>query len=227
VKNVHIIMAAWNEEKNIGTTIQGLKKEGYTDIIVVDDGSKDKTSEIAEKEGATVLKHMINRGQGAALQTGMTYSILNGAEYLVHFDSDGQHNPKEIKDLLNPLINKEVGATLGSRFLGKEKVPFRRKLTLKTAIWVIWVFYGLKLTDAHNGFRGFTKEAARKVVLTSDKMEHASEVIERIKKRNIKYKEVPVNIIYEEHHLKEGRKGQGKFDALNIVLKMLQKKIWE
>jgi glycosyltransferase involved in cell wall biosynthesis len=227
MKEASIIIAAWNEEKNIKKTIRSLKQEGYNNIIVTDDGSEDNTSKIAEQEGATVLKHLINRGQGAALQTGMTYAILNNAKYLVHFDADGQHDPKEIQNLLRPIINNETEASLGSRFLSKQKVPLIRKLTLKGAILVIWLFYGVKLTDAHNGFRAFSREAAKKVIITTDKMEHASEIIERIKKRNIKYKEIPVNIIYEEHHLKEGRKGQGSFDSTKIVLKMLQKKIWK
>jgi polyprenyl-phospho-N-acetylgalactosaminyl synthase len=222
----HIVIAAWNEEKNIATVIKTLKSEGYENIIVVDDGSHDNTSRIVKKEGATALKHIVNRGQGAALQTGMTYALLNGAKYIVHFDADGQHNAKEIKYLLDPIQNGEVEATLGSRFLKKQNIPFIRKITLKGAIFVIFLFYGVKLSDAHNGFRAFSRDAAKKVIITMDRMEHASEIIDRIKKRKIKYKEIPVTIIYKEEHLKEGRKGQGQFDSINIILKMLQKKIW-
>ena len=222
----HIVIAAWNEEKNIAKVIHSLKSEGYKNIIVVDDGSEDKTHEIVEKEGATALRHIVNRGQGAALQTGMTYALLNGAKYIVHFDADGQHDATEIKHLLKPLLEGESEAALGSRFLKKQDIPWVRKVTLKGAILVIFLFYGIKLSDAHNGFRAFTREAAKKVIITMDKMEHASEIVDRIKKGKIRYTEIPVTIIYNENHLKEGRKGQGSFDSLEIVLKMLRKKIW-
>jgi polyprenyl-phospho-N-acetylgalactosaminyl synthase len=225
MENAHIIIAAYNEEKNISSVISSLKQEGYNKIIVVDDGSKDNTYKIAKKNGAITLKHSINRGQGAALQTGMTYALLNNADYLVHFDADGQHNPKEIKNMLEPIKNKETEITLGSRFLKKQKIPFIRKIMLKGGIFIIWLFYRIKLSDAHNGFRAFSKEAAKKIIITTDRMEHASEIIEQIKANNIKYKEIPVTIKYTKETLEQGRKGQGSFDSIKIVFKMLMKKI--
>ena len=221
---ISVVVPAFNEEKNIGNTIQGLKQEGYKNIIVIDDGSTDNTYEIAKSQKVIVLKHIINRGQGAALQTGMSYSIINNYGIIVHFDSDGQHDPKEIKSLVNPIINNETEVSLGSRFLKKQKIPFFRKIMLKGAILVIWTMYGIKLSDAHNGFRAFTRESVKKVRITGDKMEHASEIIERIKKNNIKYKEIPVTIKYTEETLKQGRKGQGQFDSLKILFRMLLKK---
>jgi glycosyltransferase involved in cell wall biosynthesis len=118
---VLIVIAAYNEERAISDVIAALKKEGYkgNEIIVVDDGSKDNTAEKAKRSGATVLKHAINRGQGAALRTGMDYAIMNHADIIVHFDADGQHNPKEIKDVILPIIKKEADVVLGSRFLGR------------------------------------------------------------------------------------------------------------
>jgi polyprenyl-phospho-N-acetylgalactosaminyl synthase len=223
--NVWIVIAAYNEGKNIIKTLEGLKLEGYTNIVVVDDGSKDDTYNITKSLGGVTLKHIINRGQGAALQTGMTYALREGAEYIIHFDADGQHNAKEIKEILAPLKLKQSEVTLGSRFIRKQKIPLARKVILKGAILIIWIFYGIKLTDAHNGFRGFTRSAAKKVIITSDRMEHASEIIEKIKQNKIRYKEVPVTITYTKEHLKNGRKGQGKFDSIKILLKMILKKI--
>jgi glycosyltransferase involved in cell wall biosynthesis len=224
MRDTYIVVAAYNEEKKIKNVIQSLNQEGYNNIVVVDDGSDDNTYKEAKAANAIVLKHIINRGQGATLQTGMTYALIDGAEYLVHFDADGQHNPKEIKQILEPLISGEVEATLGSRFLKKQKIPFKRKIMLKGAIFLMWLFYRARLTDTHNGFRGFSREAAKKVIMTTDRMEHASEIIELIKKRNIKYKEVPVTIKYTKESLEEGRKGQGKFDSLKILFKMILKK---
>ena len=223
--NTFIVIPALNEEKNIGKVIDNLKERGYNNIVVVDDGSRDNTHKIAKEKGVIALRHVVNRGQGAALQTGMTYSLLNGADIIVHFDSDGQHDPDEIPFLTEPIENGEAEACLGSRFLKKCKTPLKRKLLLKGGILIIWLFYGIKLSDSHNGFRAFSKESAKKVIITADKMEHASEIIERIKINNIKYKEIPVNIRYTTESLKHGRKGQGKFDGISIVFKMLLKKI--
>ena len=154
---IFIVIAAYNEEKAINHVIKGLHQEGYENIIVIDDCSKDNTIEIAKKEKAIVLEHVINRGQGAALRTGIEYSLNHNADIIVTFDADGQHNPKQIKDLIKPIELEEVEITLGSRFLGNSKVPFFKKLILKGGIWFTYLFSGIKLTDTHNGFRALSK----------------------------------------------------------------------
>lgn len=224
-KDTYVVIAAYNEAKTIGKVIDGLKKEGYSNIVVIDDGSKDKTFIEAKKHGAITLRHIINRGQGAALQTGITYSLLKNAKYIIHFDADGQHNPKDIEKLLIPIRSNKVDVCLGSRFLKKQKIPFKRKLILKGAVLIMWIFYGVRLTDAHNGLRAFSNKAAKRVIITSDRMEHASEIIEKIKTNNLKYKEVPVTIKYTKETLENGRKGQGNFDSLKILIKMILKKM--
>jgi polyprenyl-phospho-N-acetylgalactosaminyl synthase len=225
MKETCIVIAAYNEEKNIANVVNSLKQEGYNNLIVVDDGSKDNTFQIAKQNGATALKHIVNRGQGAALQTGMTFALKNGADFIVHFDADGQHDSKEIKSMLMPLQSKETEITLGSRFLKKQKIPFTRKLMLKGGIIAVWAIHGIKLSDTHNGFRAFTKKAAKRIIITADKMEHASEILEKIKKYQIPYKEIPVTITYNEETLKNGRKGQGQFDSIKILIKMIIRKI--
>jgi polyprenyl-phospho-N-acetylgalactosaminyl synthase len=221
MERTDIVIAAYNEEKNIANVVDSLKQEGYNNIIVVDDGSKDNTFQIAKQNGAIALKHIVNRGQGAALQTGMTFALKNGADFIVHFDADGQHDPKEIKSMVMPLQSKETEITLGSRFLKKQKIPFTRKLMLKGGIIAVWAIHGIKLSDTHNGFRAFTKKAAKKIVITADQMEHASEILEKIKKYKIPHKEIPVTITYNEETLKNGRKGQGQFDSIKILIKMI------
>ena len=145
-----IVIPALNEEKYLGQVLDNLKERGYNDIIVVDDGSTDKTYEVAKSRNVTALKHIINRGQGAALQTGMTYALLNNAEYIIHFDSDGQHNPDEIEKLLEPIKKGEAEACLGSRFLSKQKMPLKRKIILKGGIFLIWAMYHIKLDSEHS-----------------------------------------------------------------------------
>ena len=220
--NISIVIPAYNEEKTISKVIFDLKNENYNDIIVVDDGSKDNTYKIAESSGAKVLRHIINRGQGAALQTGISYALLNNADIIVHFDADGQHNAKEIKNLTNPILNNQAEACLGSRFLRKQNMPLSKRIVLKGAVLIIWLMYKIKLTDAHNGFRAFSRDAAKKVKITSDKMEHASEIVEEIKKKKIKYKEIPVTINYTKHSI---QKGQRISNSIKILTKMIFKKL--
>ncbi|MBW3011547.1 glycosyltransferase family 2 protein, partial [Candidatus Woesearchaeota archaeon] len=158
-KQVFIVIAAYNEEKNISKVIQGLKKAGYQNIIVVDDCSKDRTYELAEAQNIHVLKHVINRGQGAALRTGIEYALSLGADAVVTFDADGQHRLEDLPAMLKPVLEGEVDVTLGSRFLKQTEVPPMRKFLLKGSIIVQNLFYGIKLTDANNGFRVLSRKA--------------------------------------------------------------------
>ncbi|MFH1211488.1 MAG: glycosyltransferase family 2 protein [Candidatus Woesearchaeota archaeon] len=224
-KRIFFVMAAWNEEKRIAIVLRRLKLAGYENIVVVDDCSKDRTSEIALREGVAVLRHPINRGQGAALQTGMAYALKHGADIIVHFDSDGQHRIEDLPAMLRPVLEGKVQVALGSRFLDKknaEHIPAFRRLTLKIGVLIIRIFYGLPLSDAHNGFRVMTREAAKKIRITSDRMEHASEIVDLIKRNRISYTEVPVVILYDEYTLSHG---QGSFmQGVRVGFKMLWRK---
>jgi len=220
---IYIVIAAYNEEKSIVNVIKSLKKEGYHNIIVVDDGSKDKTYELCQKEGVYVIYHIINRGQGAALKTGIDYALLKGADILVTFDADGQHRADEIKKLVQPVEEGEVDVALGSRFLDSEtKVPFFKKLILKGGIIFTWIFSGIRLTDTHNGFRAFSRKAAQQIEITQDRFEHASEIIDEIARKKIRFKEVPVTIVYSKY---AKAKGQSIFNSIMIAFKLLYSRI--
>lgn len=204
---IFIVIAAYNEGKSIAKVISGLKKAGYNNIVVVDDGSKDNTYEIIIKSGVHALHHIVNRGQGAALKTGIDYALDNGADIIVTFDADGQHRVEDIPAMITPIIKKECDATIGSRFLTKSKMPLMRRITLKIGVMIMWLFYGLKMTDAHNGFRALSRNAAKKIDITSDRMEHASQIIEEIHMKKIKYKEIPVTIKYTAYSMNKGHGG--------------------
>jgi len=222
-RRIWIVIPAYNEERSIGRVVGELRRAGYNNIVVVDDGSTDNTSVEAEKQGVVVLRHMINRGQGAALRTGTEYALKHRAEFIVHFDSDGQHRVEDLEAMLSPVIRGEVDVTLGSRFLRKTRIPLSRRILLKGSVIVQWLFYGVRLSDAHNGFRVFNRSAAQRVRIDSDRMEHASEIVEKIVKKRIKYKEVPVTIRYTGYSM---RKGEGSvIGALRILFKMLIRKI--
>lgn len=216
--DIYIVIAAYNEEKSISKVIKDLHKHNYYNIIVVDDFSQDNTIKVAENLGVIVLKHIINRGQGAALRTGIEYALGKGAKVIITFDADGQHLAKDIEKLVE-VIEEGYDVALGNRFIGEAiNITFLKKIILKGGAFLMQLFYGVKVTDSHNGFRAFSRKAANMIKITQDRMEHASEIIEEIGKYKLKYKEVPVTIIYYE-------KGQSIFNSINILIKMLIKLI--
>ena len=222
---IFIVIAAYNEGKSIVKVINGLKHAGYKDIVVVDDGSRDNTYDAALNAGAITLRHIINRGQGASLKTGIDYSIQNGADIIVTFDADGQHRVEDLKAMIAPVISGKYDVTLGSRFLKSVEMPFFRRLTLKIAVLVVWFFYGAKMTDAHNGFRVMNRNAAKAINITSDRMEHASQIVEEIHRKKINFKEIPVTILYSDYSMQHG---QGGFmQALKVFSRMILRRIMD
>jgi len=216
-----VLIPAYNEDKKIGDVVSDVKSKGI-DVLVVDDGSMDQTSSISLKKGAIVLKHKINRGQGAAIANGTEYAKRNYYEVVVFFDADGQMKSEEIRKLIDPVIKNESEVVLGSRFLGLAKnIPISKLLVLKLAILFTRLTTGLKLTDTHNGFQAWSMLALDKINLTQDRQAYASELLQEISENNIKYKEVPVTIEYTDY---SKQKGQSIFNAINIVFNLLIKK---
>jgi glycosyltransferase involved in cell wall biosynthesis len=213
--DVWIVIAAFNEEQMIGKVVNSLY-EVYNKIIVVNDGSSDRTGEYALEAKAVTLTHPINLGQGAALQTGISYALSKHAKFIVTFDADGQHCVNDIDNLLNALKNTNSEVACGSRFLGSHiSMPILRKIMLKLAVLFTWTTTGIKMTDAHNGLRVFRADAAKKIKITQNRMAHASEIIEQIAINNLKMIEVPVTIVYSEYSL---AKGQRMSNSINILL---------
>jgi len=222
----YIIIPAFNEGKVIGTVIKNLIKSGYKNVVVVDDCSTDKTKDISIKAGAIVLRHVINRGQGAALKTGNEYALQNGADIIVHFDADGQMQVSDIKKMIEPLIKKKAEITMGSRFLGKaENIDTGKKIVLKLARVVVFILYGLWLTDSQNGFRAMNRHAAKMIGITSNKMEHAGEILHEIKRKKHKFKEIPVIIKYTDYSMSKGQSWTRSFSlGTKMILRKLLKK---
>lgn len=218
---IYIIIPAYNEENSISGVIKDLKKHNYHNIIIVDDGSTDNTLKITRQAGAIVVRHPINLGQGAALRTGMDLALELGADIIVTFDADEQHMAKDINKLIKPVISKEVDIALGSRFIdNSSNTPWLKKVLLKIGIILIFFMYGIMLTDTHNGLKAMSRLAAQKISIESRGMEHASEIIGKIKVNRIKFKEIPVTIKYSKYSIK---KGQRISNSLNIFIKMLTK----
>ncbi|MBI4980537.1 glycosyltransferase family 2 protein [Candidatus Woesearchaeota archaeon] len=216
-----LVIPAFNEENKLKEVVSNLKRNGYARIVVVDDGSQDNTYQLAQKENVIVLNHLINRGQGAALKTGIDYALEQGAEVIVTFDADGQHQPEDISILIQPILENKADIVLGSRFLtNNSNTPFIRRLFLKGGALLFNLFYGVKVTDSHNGLRALSRTAAEQIEITSDGPEHASEIIEEIGKKQLKYTEVPVTIKYTDYSLQHG---QSSWAAFKILFKMLIK----
>ena len=216
--NVYIVIPAYNEEDSIGDVVSSLRG-AWRNIVVIDDGSADMTAARARAAGAIVLRHPINRGQGAALQTGITWSLARGASCIVTFDSDGQHLASDIDRLLAPILSGEADVVLGSRFLGStEGMPLVRKMILRMAIVFTRLTTGLPVTDAHNGLRAFRRSAADRLHIRLDRMAHASEILDQIRAQGMRMKEAPVHIRYTSY---SRQKGQSSAAAVRILLDYL------
>ncbi len=198
-QKIFCIIPAFNEEANIARVLDDVKKI-INNIIVVDDGSEDKTAEKAQKKGAIVLRHIINRGQGAALQTGNDYANKNNADIVVHFDADGQFLAEEINDLIKPITRKEADVVFGSRFLEKKSnIPFTKKrIIMPIAKTVNKLLAGANLTDPQSGFRAMNRKAFSSLEIEQDKMAHCSEIIFKTFNNKIPSKEVAITVIYND-----------------------------
>jgi glycosyltransferase involved in cell wall biosynthesis len=221
-----VVVPAYNEASVIGLTVRPLIEAGYS-VVVVDDGSSDGTWDAIQQLPVYGLRHPINLGQGAALQTGMTFALRQGADYVVHFDADGQHRPIDIHVVLEPLLEGKIDVALGSRFLSRSSaaaVPFRRRVFLRGATYVNFVLTGVLLTDAHNGLRALTRDAAQRIQFRENGYAHASEILHQIRSHRLAYAERPITVVYSEYSV---AKGQSLWNGFNIVFELLMTKLFQ
>ncbi len=217
-EGVFVVVPAFNEAPAIGAVL-GELRAAYRNVVVVDDGSTDGTAQVARTAAAYVLRHAINCGQGAALQTGIEFALQHGAEYIVTFDADGQHRVEDIAALLAPIRSGECDIALGSRFLGQSVgVPPLRRMVLRFGVLFTRLVSRVNLTDAHNGLRAFSRRAAQRINLRLDRMAHATELIDQVRQSGLPYREVPVEIRYTPYSLRKGQSARG---AIRIALHYL------
>ncbi|MBD3362733.1 glycosyltransferase [Candidatus Dojkabacteria bacterium] len=219
--NIFIILPAYNEATRIGKVIKKIKKEGFKNIIVVDDGSTDQTSLIAKKLDAYVISHMINLGPGAATQTGFTAALNKNAAIVVTIDADGQHNPKDIHKLVQPILDQEADIVFGSRIKKKgNQIPFIRKTFNFIANIITLLLSSLWLTDSQTGFKALNKKALSNIHLTTNGFEFCTELITQLRNREFEFQEVPIDVTYTQDSL---NKGQNFASGINIVFKLFIK----
>ena len=217
-----VVIAAYNEAGVIGSVLSELVRRYH--VVVVDDGSQDRTADVAAEAGAWLMPHPVNLGQGAALQTGLKFALAQGASHIVTFDADGQHRAADIPRLLEALAQSGSDFALGSRFLGNSVgMPLARRALLKAATWFTRVTTGLQVTDTHNGLRAMTRHGARQIALRQNRMAHASEMLSQIAASGLGYIEVPVTIEYSTYSL---AKGQAISNALMILLDLFARRLY-
>jgi len=205
-RHIWVVIAAYNEVGVIARVVVEVRRCGYM-VLLIDDGSTDATAATAEKAGAVVIRHPVNLGQGAALQTGIEYALREGADVIVTFDADGQHRVADIDVLIDAMAKHNVDFVFGSRVLGGAiNLPPTRRLLLKAATWFTRTTSGLSVTDTHNGLRAMTQRGAGAIRLRQNRMAHASEFLNQVSASRLKYIEVPVTIEYSAYSLAKGQK---------------------
>ncbi|HYB94100.1 MAG TPA: glycosyltransferase family 2 protein [Vicinamibacterales bacterium] len=219
---VFIVVPAFNEGSRLSAVLAELSRTGH-EVVVVDDGSKDRTAQEAQRFGCYVLRHPFNRGQGAALQTGIAFALREGADAIVTFDADGQHQTSDLPALLEPVLSGRADVALGNRFLnGQSNVPPVRKVVLQLGRLFTWLTAGVRVGDCHNGYRAFSRKGASAISMKQDRMAHASEIYDQIKDAGLVYEEVPVTIRYSAETL---AKGQKLSNSISVLFQYLYGKI--
>jgi len=213
-----VVIPAFNEEACIEHVAREVASI-YPNVVVVDDGSLDGTHAAARRAAKYVLCHAVNRGQGAAIQTGIDFALRAGAKYVVTFDADGQHCVEDIAALVTPVSRGECEVALGSRFLGEAvDLPPGRRFLLRLGVLFTRLTSGVKLTDTHNGLRAFSRRAAEQVEIRLDGMAHASELIDLMVRKGLRYKEIPVTVRYTAYSTAKGQTSRG---AIRVALHYL------
>lgn len=219
-----IIVPAYNEEEVVESVINQLPNEVLgkkLDYLVINDGSSDHTEEVLQKIKANFVSHPINRGLGAALGTGLEYARDNNYDFAVTLDADGQHDPKEIANIVKPIIENKADFVIGTRIF-KKGMPLTRKVLTFLASLATYTFTGVWTTDSQSGFRAFSKKAIQMIRIDVDRMEVSTEFFNQSRKNRLRYKEVEITPIYTDYSL---RKGQNMLNSFNILGKLVFKKL--
>lgn len=222
---VFVVIPAYNESESLAAVVEPVVAAGYT-VVVVDDGSRDDTWKVLRTLPVRRVRHPINLGQGAALLTGMVYARQHDAKVVIHFDADGQHDYRQIRDLIAPIETGEADIVLGSRFLraqDREMVPPAKRLILQIGILVSWMASGLRLSDTHNGFRALSRRAIESIQLHENGFAHATEILGEIRRNKLRHVERPVTISYSKYST---GKGQSPWNSLNIVIDLLMRRLF-
>lgn len=219
--DVWLVVPMYNEATVIADVVANARRT-FSKVVCVDDGSTDNSAELAHSAGAVVVRHPLNLGQGAALQTGLNYVRLDDEmAFVVTFDSDGQHRPEDALAMVERLRREPLDIVLGSRFLdGRTRPGALKRIVLKMAVVFTNLTTGVRLTDAHNGLRAMNRTAIDALVIQQNRMAHASEIVTLIGRKKLRFAEHPVHIIYTDY---SRSKGQSLWNSVNILVDIVMK----
>jgi len=225
-KKVIVVIPVFNDTQTIRQVVEELVQQTPFIILVIDDGSAMPVKHYLSGLPVICLRHRINLGQGAALQTGFSYAHRLEPDIVITFDADGQHSVSDLPLLAKPIALHETSVVLGSRFIqaAGNQTPLLRSMILKTARYVNYLLSGILLTDAHNGLRAFSGEALNKILITENRMAHASEILFEIRRHQLSYKEVGVHVHYTDY---SKQKGQTAWDSVKILFDLVLHKIFK
>jgi len=215
----YVVIPAFNEGRVIKKVISEIRKSGFENIIVIDDGSDDDTFDQAKESGTVALRHKINRGKGAAVKTGIEAAKMEGAEIIATMDGDGQHNPGDLGNLIEK-IKEGYEVVLGARTKKRELMPLRKRMANFAANVFTWYLNGIWVTDSQSGMRAYSKKALDLVDTKSSRYEYDSEVIREIYRNKLKFTEIPIEVRYTEYSMGKTEK-QGFLNGLKTVYKMI------
>lgn len=222
--DTYIVVPAYNEERMVGTVLEGLLRYFRRDeIVVVNDGSRDRTGEVARSKGVHVLTHLVNRGLGGALGTGITYALRKNARLIITFDADGQHLVSDALRVMKPVAEGKADFAVGSRLKGDtSEMPFVKRFGNFVLDAITAVFAGKYVSDSQSGLRCFSGECASKIRITCDRYAVSSEIIIEAAKNGCRIAEVPIKAVYTEYSMK---KGTNVFEGVKIALNLLFDKL--
>lgn len=221
-----IIVPAFNESavifkvlRSLPTRLRGLGVE----VLVVNDGSTDETLSEAERANVNVVSHLLNRGLGAAIKTGISWAKNKKADIIVTFDADGQHDPRDISKVIKPILSREADLVIGSRFKKRQKIPIDRLVLNWFANLASFFLFGVISSDSQSGLRAFSKKAIKFIDFKADRMEFSSEILLEAKRNNLRIKEVPIRAIYTPYSREKGQKNLNAFPVLaRSLVKLLR-----
>ncbi len=229
MKKLVVLMPAFNEEANISKSIKDIPQKilgiDKIEILVIDDGSVDRTADLALNAGASkVVSHKRNRGVGAAFMTGIRNAISMNADLVVTIDSDSQFDSKQISELIVPILNQQYDVVIGSRFLEKtpKNIPKIKMLGNRIFSKIVSWLTGQKFTDSQTGFRAYSKEALLNISIVND-FTYTQEVLIDLKFKGIQIGEVPVSVTYDEKRKSRVVRNVFQYStrALSIIIKTL------
>ena len=218
-EEVWLVIPLFNEARVIGDVVRSAR-EVFPHVVCVDDGSSDDSAAQAAAAGAVVVRHPVNLGQGAALQTGFEYALsVPTMRWVVTFDADGQHQVSDVVEMLDKARAEDLQVVFGSRFLDRRtEAGALKKVVLRLAVAYTNLTTRTRLTDAHNGLRVISRSVVERIDITQNRMAHASELVAQIGEMDIRYGESPVHILYTDY---SRSKGQSVWNAVNILVELI------